>query len=52
MKKSILSSLIILFFILFNINVYAKSYKFIWDESTTFINVSLGDNINKYTNLT
>ena len=51
MKKSILSSLIILFFILFNINVYAKSYKFIWDESTTFINVSLGDNINKYTNI-
>ena len=51
MKKYILLSVFMLMALVININIYAKSYKFIWDETTTYINVSLGDNINKYTSI-
>ena len=51
MRKVLL--FIISFCLLFlgNLNVHATSYRFIWDETTTFINVSLGDNINQYTSI-
>ncbi len=45
MKKIIF---ILILFLLFTINASADSYKFVWDEQTLSIDVSLNDNINKY----
>lgn len=42
---------IILFISFFSLDTYAKTYRFVWDEQTTYIDVSLGDNINNYTSI-
>ena len=50
MKKYVVLVLLMVVSI-FNLDIYAKSYRFKWDESTTYIDVALGYNINKYTNI-
>lgn len=49
MKKLIVLCICFIVGSYFILDIYAKSYKFVWEESTTYIDVSLGENINKYT---
>ena len=46
--KKIYILFLVIFSLFISVDLSAATYKFIWDESTTYIDVPLGSNINQY----